>query len=66
MCYDWPVNGQYPIRMKGNPKCTSSNSLSPLGVQNTEFGGALQTLVTELDYVCNTGHPDAVYLDKSA
>ena len=32
--------------MKGNPKLVSVNSLSPLGVQKTEFGAASQTLLT--------------------
>ena len=35
-----------PIRLKGNSKRTSGNSLSPLGAQNKDFGGALQTLLT--------------------
>ena len=33
--------------MKGNSKCTSSNSLSPEGAQNKDIGAALQTLLTE-------------------
>ena len=48
--YDWPVKKaivDLPIRMKGNSKCTSSNSLSPAGVQNKDIGAALQTLLTE-------------------
>ena len=35
--YDWSIDWQKPIRVKGNPKHTSSNSLSLLGVQNTEL-----------------------------
>ena len=34
MCHDWPVENAtviFPIKMKGNLKCTSGNSLSPLG-----------------------------------
>ena len=34
------------IRLKGNSKCTSGNSLSLLGVQNKNLGVALQTLLT--------------------
>ena len=50
--YDWPVKKSHcivdlPIRMKGNSKCTSSNSLSPAGAQNKDIGAALQTLLTE-------------------
>ena len=50
--YDWPVKKSHcivdlPIRMKGNSKCISSNSLSPEGAQNKDFGAALQTLLTE-------------------
>ena len=36
--FDWPV------RLKGNWKCTSSNSLSLKGVQNKNCGDASQTL----------------------
>ena len=35
-----------PIRLKGNSKHTSGNSLSPLGAQNKHFGAASQTLLT--------------------
>ena len=44
-CYDWPVEWQEPIRVKGNPKHTSGNTFSPLGIQNTEFGATSQTLL---------------------
>ena len=37
-----------PIKMKGNSKRTSGNSLSPLGAQNKELGTASQTLLTEV------------------
>ena len=43
-CHDWPVQKatvDLPVRMQGNLKCTSSNSLSPLGAQNKGFGAAL-------------------------
>jgi len=38
-----------PIRMKGDSKCTSVNSLSPLGTQNKELGAAPQTSLTEAE-----------------
>ena len=44
MCHDWPVQKatvDLPIRMQENLKCTSGNSLSPLGAQNKGFGAAL-------------------------
>ena len=34
------------IRLKGNSKCTSGNSLSLLGAQNKNLGVALQTVLT--------------------
>ena len=36
MCHDCPVKNtiDLPIKKKGNSKCTSGNSLSPLGAQN--------------------------------
>ena len=37
-----------PIRMKGNLKRTSGNSLSSLGGQNKDTGAASQTLLTEV------------------
>ena len=48
--HDWPVekdNVNLPIRIRGNPKRTSGNSLSPLGAQNEDIGTASQTLLTE-------------------
>ena len=50
-CHDWPVEKaivSIPVSMKGNWKRTSSNSLSPLGVQNKEIGAALRTLLAEV------------------
>ena len=49
MHYDWPdktaiVN--VPIRLKGNSKHISDNSLSPLRAQNKDIGTALQMLPT--------------------
>ena len=38
-----------PIRMKGNSKCISGNSLNPLEAQNKELGVASQTLLTEAE-----------------
>ena len=49
--HDQPVKNaivNFPIRMKGNSKLTSSNSLSPLGAQNKDLGTASQTLLTEV------------------
>ena len=46
-CHDWPVNRAIInslIRLKGNLKRISSNSLSPLA-QNKDMGAALQTLL---------------------
>ena len=46
-CHDWPVNRaiiNFPIRLKGNLKRISSNSLSPLA-QNKDMGAASQTLL---------------------
>ena len=36
----------FPIRLKGNSKCISGNSFSPLGAQKKEFSDALQTSLT--------------------
>ena len=39
-CHDWPVKNvivDLPIKMKGNSKRSSCNSLSPLGVQNKDL-----------------------------
>ena len=42
---DWPVKKtivDLPIRMKGNSKRISGNTLSPLGAQNRDMGAASQ------------------------
>ena len=47
--HDWPVKKaivNLPIRLKGNSKHTSGNSLSPLGTLNMDFGAVSQTLLT--------------------
>ena len=36
-----------PIRLKGNSKRNSGNSLSPLEAQNKDLGTASQTLLTD-------------------
>ena len=50
--HDWPVNKaivDLPIKMKGNSKRTSENSLSPLRTQNKDIGvDVSQTLLTEV------------------
>ena len=38
-----------PIRMKGNSKSNSGNSLSPLMAHNRVIGAALQMLLTEVE-----------------
>ena len=46
---DWPVKKaivDLPIRLKGNSKRTSGNSLSPLEAHNKDLGTASQTLLT--------------------
>ena len=46
---DWPIKKaivDLPIRLKGNSKRKSVNSLSPLGAQNKDFGAASQPLLT--------------------
>ena len=56
--HDWPPKKaivDLPIRMKGNPKPTSDNSLSRLGAQNKYLGTVSQTLLTEYDYLCDAG-----------
>ena len=48
-CHDWPVKNAIVdllMRLKGNSKCISGNSLSPLGPRNKNFGAASQALVT--------------------
>ena len=45
---DWPVKKatvDLQIRLKGNSKCTSGNSLSPLGAHNNNIGATLQMLL---------------------
>jgi len=39
-----------PIKMKGNSKRTSGNSLTPLGPQNKNIGAAWQALLTEVKF----------------
>ena len=49
MRHDWPVkNGivDLPIRLKGNSKLISCNSLSPFGAQNKDQGASSQTSLT--------------------
>ena len=51
MRHDWPAKKAFvdlPIKMKGNSKRTSGNSLSPLGAQNKYIGAASRTLLTEV------------------
>ena len=51
MRHDWPAKKAFvdlPIKMKGNSKRTSGNSLSPLGAQNKDIGAASRTLLTEV------------------
>ena len=46
---DWPVlkgNVDLPFKLKGNSKCTSCNSLSPLGAHNKDLSAASQMLLT--------------------
>ena len=46
--HDWPVRNPIvylSIKMKGNLKRASGNSLSPLGAQNRDFGAASQILI---------------------
>ena len=50
-CHDWPVKKvivPLPIRMEGNSKRTSGNSLNPLGAQNKDVGTASRTILTEV------------------
>ena len=46
--FKMPFHVDLPIKVKGNSKCSSSNSFSPLGRQNKDIGAALQTLLTEV------------------
>ena len=43
---------KWPIRMKGNSKSISGNSLSPLGAQNKDLALLRQRYPLGLDYVC--------------
>ena len=48
---DWPIKNvivDLPIRIKGNSKRTSGNSLSPLEEQNKDIDAASQTLLVEV------------------
>ena len=52
-----------PIRLKGNSKCTSGNSLSLLWAQKKNIGAALQMLLTRVcdmtqasDYLTHNNH----------
>ena len=48
---DWPVEKaivDLSIRMKGDLKRTTGNSLSPLVTQNKDIGAVSQTLLTEV------------------
>ena len=47
--HEWPVKKgkvEIQIRLKGNSKLTSGNSLNPLGAQNKDIEAASQTLLT--------------------
>ena len=49
MCHDWPVKlaiVNLPIRLKGNLKSISSNSLSLFGTHNKDISPARQTSLT--------------------
>ena len=49
--HDWPLKKaivDLPIRLKGNSKRTSGNSLSLLGSQKTDLDPTSQTLLTEV------------------
>ena len=46
---DWPIlkgNVDLSIKLKGNSKCTSFNSLSPLEAHNKDLNAASQMLLT--------------------
>lgn len=50
-CQYWPnkmVILNLPIRVKGCPKCISSNLLNQLGHNNMDIGTALQTLLSRV------------------
>ena len=44
---------KWPIRMKGNSKSISGNSLSPSGAQNKDLALLRQRYPLGLDYVCD-------------
>ena len=49
--HDWPVKNvivDLSIKMKGNSKHSSGNSLSPLWAQIKDLGAASQTVPTEV------------------
>ena len=49
--HDWPVKNaivDLSIKMEGNSKSISGNSLSPLWAQNKDTGDALQKVLTEV------------------
>ena len=49
--HDWPLKKaivDLPIRLKGDSKRTSGNSLSLLGSQKTDLDATSQTLLTEV------------------
>ena len=57
--YDWPVEKatvHLPIRLKGNSKRISGNSLSPLEAQNKDMGTASQTLPTAVKLISDAGY----------
>ena len=56
--YDWTFKKAIVdllIKMKGNFKRTSSNSLSPLRSKNKDIGTTSQTFVKRLNFVCDAG-----------
>ena len=44
----WNLIVHWPIRLKGNSKCISSNLLSSLGAENKDMGTVLQLLLNAL------------------
>ena len=49
--HDWPVKNaivDLSVKMEGNSKCISGNSLSPLWAQNKDTGAALKKVLTEV------------------
>ena len=54
---DWPVEQaivDLPIRLEGNSKRISGNSLNLLWAQNKDIDAASQTLLTAVKVVCYT------------